>query len=288
MPEGSVYPRITMELDGTGSALQKFIANTKLEDEWTEEYLILFNFAEVCAYSEDIQPDLMVYLLPFYFKNMEQALIYKNRTAIDVYLRFNQTLFCNQENVKYAIGEKSYEDMMEYYRNWIIKSMEIDKVHLADWVSLFNTTVAFRNDNICQLFQRIFSESIKIKFAFFQYLSVFLFKESDNLLAVNEERAFWTNDIWDFDGDYALSREFFWSGDIIEYFDKQITQERIEVLFREIKPLLCNIHEAELVDYIDREINQSFASGFFNKRKAEYLQKMSCKCKGEKDRIWNK
>lgn len=288
MPADFVYPQITMELDGTGSALQKFIANTKLEDEWTEEYLILFNFAEDCSYSEDIQPDLMIYLLPFYFKNMEQALIYKNRTAIDVYLRFNQTLFCNQENVKYAIGEKSYEDMMEYYRNWIIKSMEIDKVHLADWVSLFNTTVAFRNDNICQLFQRIFSESIKIKFAFFQYLSVFLFKESDNLLAVNEEKSFWTNGIWDFDGDYALSREFFWSGDIIEYFDKQITQERIKALFGEIKPLLCNIHEAELVDYIDREVNESFASGFYNKRKVEYLQKMSCKCKGEKDRIWNK
>ena len=288
MPADFVYPRITMELDGTGSVLQKFIANTKVEEEWTEEYLILYNFAEDCAYLKDIQPDLMVYLLPFYLKNMEQALIYKNRTAIDVYLRFNQTFFCNQKNIKYAIGEKNYQDMMEYYMEWTIKSMEEENVCLADWISLFNTTIAFHHDNIRQLFQRIFSESIKIKFAFFQYLSVFLFKETDNLLAVNEEKSFWTNGIWDFDGDYALSREFFWSGDIIEYFDKQITQERIEALFGEIKPLLCNIHEAELVDYIDREVNESFASGFFNKRKAEYLQKMSCKCKGEKDRIWNK
>lgn len=43
--------------------LQKFIDNEKPEGEFTNEYLILYNFAIDCKYSEYIHPELIQYLL---------------------------------------------------------------------------------------------------------------------------------------------------------------------------------------------------------------------------------
>ena len=60
---------ITMQLDETDIyELKKFIVNQKIEQEIEEEYLILYNFAMDCIYSERIQPELIKYLLPFYLK----------------------------------------------------------------------------------------------------------------------------------------------------------------------------------------------------------------------------
>lgn len=55
-------------------------------------------------------------------------------------------------------------------------------------------------ENIKKLFLGIFQNTIAVKYAFFAYLSVLLFKEGENLLATSEEKDFWTNDIWNFDG----------------------------------------------------------------------------------------
>lgn len=97
------------------SPLQEFIENEKIEGEFTKEYLILYNFALDCKYSKYIQPELIRYLLPFYIKTMEQAVIYKNKTALDIYFEFNLAMFLNQKNFEYAVGEKNYQYIMEYY-----------------------------------------------------------------------------------------------------------------------------------------------------------------------------
>ena len=77
-----------------------------------KKYLILYNFVTDCIYSEHIQPELIRYLLPFYLKSMEQAVIYENhdylqKTAMDIYFEFNDAMFFNQKNFKYAVGEKT-------------------------------------------------------------------------------------------------------------------------------------------------------------------------------------
>lgn len=263
--------------------LQKFIANEKIEGEFTEEYLILYNFADDCRYSKSIQPELIRCLLPFYLKIIKQAVIYQNEIAIDIYCHFNTAIFINQKNFECAVGEKTYQYIMEYYIKQTIKRMEMESSHMLNWISLFNTTIAFYKNNIRNIFKKIFESSLEIKYSFFKYLSVLLFKESDNLLAMNETGIFWTSDIWDFDS--AISGEFFWSNDIIEYFDKEINRERIESLFKEIKPLLYDILEPELIDLFSEEMNQSFATGVFQNRKAEYLQKINCK--SEEYKYWD-
>ncbi len=275
-------PQITMEFYETDiEPLQKFIENEKIDGAFSEDYLILYNFAIDLKYSTRIQPALIRYLLPFYFKAIEQAVFYKNHTAIDIYYEFNLAMFYNQCNIRNALGEKDYQYLMEYYIQQTIKKMErtdlhITELYILDWVSLFNTTVAFCNNNICLLFERIFKGSLRIKYAFFRYLSVLLFKESDNLLAVNETAAFWTSDIFDFD---AYSNTIFWSDNIVEFFDMKINKKLIEALYKEVHPLLYNILEPEFVDIFHKEMNKSFATGIFYDRKAEYLEKMSCKDK---------
>ncbi len=284
MSINSKIPHITMELYETDICeLQKFIANKKIEGEFTEEYLILYNFADDCRYSKCIQPELIRCLLPFYLKTIKQAVIYQNKIAKDIYCHFNSAIFINQKNFERAVGEKNYQYLMEYYIKQTIKRMELESLHMLNWISLFNTTIAFYKNNIQRLLKKIFESSLEIKYSFFKYLSVLLFKESDNLLAMNEKGAFWTSDIWDFDS--SISGEFFWSNDIIEYFDKKINRKKIEFLFEEIKPLLCDILEPELIDLLSEEVNRSFATGVFRNRKAEYLQKINCQC--EEHKYWD-
>lgn len=279
MPVSIEFPRITMELYETDMyELQKFIENEKLEGEFTEEYLILYNFADDCRFAEFIQPELLKYLLPFYLKTIEQAVIRGNKVAIDIYFQFNMAIFYNKKVIGQAVGKKCFSDVMVYYINQTIKCMESEHIGILDWISLYNTTLAFSNNNIRRLFGIISKGSLKIKFSFFQYLSVLLFKESDNLLAVNESNAFWASDIWDFADGY-FTNKFYWSDCVVDFFDKEINRERIEVLFNEVKPLIYEILEPELVNLFIEEMNLSFDKRIFNERKAEYLRKIKNKSK---------
>lgn len=285
MPVDYNYPKITMPLFETDMCtLQKFIINEKLEGALTENYLILYNFAADCIYSKSIQPELIRYLLPFYLKSVEQAVTDKNRIAMDIYCNFNSAIFINQRNIKQAIGEESFQYVMEFYVDQTINAMGMKSVSILDWISLFNTTVAFGNDNIILLFQEILRGSLKIKYSFFIYLSILLFKESDNLLVTNELEDYWTDYVWCFDS--QVSNDLFWSDDIVKYLDREISKERVESLFKEIKPLLRDILGVELIDLVSGEISQSLATGTFYDRKTEYLKRMNCK--SDKYKNWNR
>ncbi len=272
--------QITMKLYETDiHTLQEFIANESIDGAFSEKYLILYNFVTDCIYSEHIQPELIRYLLPFYLKSMEQAVIYENhdylqKTAMDIYFEFNDAMFFNQKNFKYAVGEKNYRYIMEYYISQTLKKMEIQNCYMLEWVSLFNTTAALDNNNIRRLFHEIFKGSLKIKYSFFQYLSVLLFKESDNLLAVNESQLFWPSDIWNFD-EGCVTRHIFWNDEVVKFVDKKINRGQIEALFKEIKPFIYSILEPEFVELLCEEMEKSFAEGIFYRRKAEYLKKIN-------------
>lgn len=284
MAINSIFFPITMKLYETDLyELQTFIANEKIEGEITEKYLILFNFAEDCRYSEWIQAELIRYLLPFYCKAIEQAVIYEDKIAREVYMQFNSAIFLKRKNFQLALGEDNYQFMMEYYMKQTIWCMEMEHAGILDWVPLFNTTVAFGKENLLRLFQRIFEGSFKVKCSFFRYLSVLLFKENDNLLAMNETRAYWTSDIWNFDS--QLSEDFYWDKDIVAYFDKEIGRERVEGLFQEVKEFIEHFLGDELLQLFAMEMEQSFNTGVFHGRKTEYLQKISCK--SEKYKYWD-
>lgn len=264
--------------------LLDFIANEEIEKGGlTERYLILYNFAADCIYSESIQPDLLMYLLPFYFKVIEQAVTKKDNNAIDIYSNFNSALFINQINFRRAVGETNIQYIMEFYIKQVIKRMEDENSCLNDWISLFNTTAAFNKNNSLAILEKVFEGTLSVKYSFLKYLSVLLFKESDNLVSVNEIDTYWTNYIWCFDS--FIPDNFFWNKEIIEIFNEEINKERIETLFEDVKPLLCNLIGLELVNLIGEEIKQSFNTCFFYHRKIEYLQKMHCK--SEKYKCWD-
>ncbi len=275
--------KLTMDLYETDIyELQKFIAEEKAE-EFTDRYLILYNFAIDCKCAEYIQPELIRCLLPFYLKTMEEAIFCHNKMAVDIYFEFNLSIFFNKKRFKNAVGEMGYRNIMTYYIEQTIKKMEIQSTYPIGWVSLFNTTIALYEGSIEEIFCRIFKGSLKRKYSFLHYLSVLLFKESDNILVLNETRAYWTSEIWDFDDGY-FSRKLFWSNYAVNFFNKEINSERIKKLFIEVKPLLCNDLELELVDLLYEEMNQSFATGFFENRKVEYLKKINCV--SEKQLYW--
>lgn len=276
-------PTITMQLYETELyELQKFISTKKVEGGFTKDYLILYNFADDCRYAKNIQPELIRYLLPFYIKTIEQAVIYENKMAIDIYIKFNSMIFYNKRSFENAVGEKKWQHIMEYYIEQTIKKMEIKSTSMFDWISLYNTTIALHDDNILKLFKIIFESSPRIKYVFFKYLSVLLFKESDNLLAANVKSAFWTSDIWDFD--IELTGETLWSDSIIKYFDEEITKERVESLFKAAKPVILEKLDTESVNLLEEEMRRSFITANFYKRKCEYLKKINCKDK--RDRYW--
>lgn len=284
MTINSSPPQITMPLFETDiGTLEQFMANEKIEGELTENYLVLYDFAGDCMYSTQIQPELMNYLLPFYFKVIEQAVLYDHKVARDVYCNFNSALFINQKCFRTAVGEKTYQSVMEYYIEQVIKRMAMENIYLLDWISLFNTAVAFHEDHLLLIFHRIREGSLWVKRSFFNYLSVLLFKESDHLLAVNESKDFWTNSVWYFDSE--VSNQLFWSNKAIAYFDQEIGQEKIEALFKEVEPLFRDIFADQWIDLVREEINRSFTTGVFSKRKAEYLQKMNDK--DEKCNYWD-
>jgi len=267
-------PRITMELYETDvPTLQHFIENTKPEGEVTEEYLILQNFATDCKYAEQIQSELILYLLPFYLRCARESVLSDDRIAIEAYLEFNMAMFFNHESFKWAVGESSFQYIMETYIELTIAVMNRLESSILEWVSQFNTVIALWDKSIWILFEEIRNGSLQVKYAFFRYLSVLLFKESDNLLALNETRDFWSSDIWNFDDGY-FGKKFFWSEAAIVYYDEEVTQELIENLYAEVEPILCENYSVEIIGLLREEMNSSFENGVFKKRKAEFLKKI--------------
>lgn len=109
------FPQIIMELHETDiGKLQKFIANEKIEGEFTEEYLILYNFATDCKYAKVIQPDLIRYLLPFYLKTIEQAIIYENKISAGIYFQFNAAIFFNKKILSMLLEKKISIDILHF------------------------------------------------------------------------------------------------------------------------------------------------------------------------------
>lgn len=173
-------------------------------------------------------------------------------------------------------------ELMEYYVEQTVKRMEMGNKTILGDISLFNTTIAFDRNNIVKLFDKIYGGSLAIKYSFFKYISVLLFKESDNLLAINEERPFWTSEIWDFDAQF--SDAFFWNQEIVQYYERHVTRQEIEEVFKDITPILYNSLGKELMNLFSSEMEKSFATGTFEKRKKEYLQKINCR--SEKYKYW--
>lgn len=267
-------PRITMDLYETDvPILQQFIENTKPEGEVTKEYLILQNFATDCKYAEQIQSELILYLVPFYLQCARAFVLFGDKTVIDVYLEFNKAMFFNCESFRWAVGECTFQYIMESYIKLTIAGMSRQEYSILEWVSPFNRVIALWDKNISVLFEEIWNGSLQVKYAFFRYLSVLLFKESDNLLAVNETRDFWSSDIWDFDDGY-FGKSFFWSEAAIAYYDEKVTREHIASLYAEIEPILCENYDVEMIELFREEMSRSFENGFFRKRKAEFLRKI--------------
>lgn len=267
---------ITMELYETDkNILQEFIETEKTEGIFSEKYLILYNFADDLIYSKQIQPGLVKYLLPFYLKAAGQAVFYGNKIATDIYCEFNSALFFNKRNFIKAVGEKDYAYIMQYYITLAIKKMETEKKNqcITGWISLFNTTAALSNNNIKLLFKSIFNGTLEVKYSFFKFLSVLLFKESDNLLAPDGAEPFWASSVWDFDS--GCTNNFFWNNSIISFFDKEINRWQAEALFKDVNPLVYNALGKELTKLFRQEMKYSFDNGIFTERKKEYLEKIS-------------
>ena len=258
--------KLTMELYETDRyELQKFIAEENAA-QFTDRYLILYNFAVDCRYAEYIQPELIGYLLPFYLRSMEEAVFCQNKTAADIYFEFNLLVFLNKERFQNAVGELNYRNIATYYIEQTIKKMEMRSVNPLEWVSLYNTTIALYEGSIEEIFCRIFKGPLEIKYSFLHYLSVLLFKESDNILILKEARAFWTSDIWDFDDGY-FSKTLIWSNYAVDYYDREIYWERVKTLFVEVRSLLCKELEPGLVDLLYEEMNQSYTTGFLKRER---------------------
>lgn len=276
MSIGSKISVITMELYETEiSELLQFI-QSETKEKFTEKYLILYNFAIDCRYSKNIQRGLIEELLPYYLTVIEQAVVYGNKKAIDIYFQFNLAMFFNRDTLKNAIGENKYKGIMEFYINQVIVCMGIKGQSVMEWGPLFNTSIALNSGNIYELFKKVMYGKIQLKYTFFKYLSVLVFKESDNLLVENETKEFWSSDIWLFDDGYFGS-ELFWEEEAVKYFDEIITINMLEKLFDEIRPLMYDEFGAELVKLLEGEMKRSFDMNVFSKRKSEYLDKISCK-----------
>lgn len=268
-------PRIMMPLYETErEVLECFMESVRIEEKISEDYLILYNFATDCKYAEEIQPRLLQYLLPFYLKCVREYVLEENPIVWDVCWEFNTALFGNKRSIINAVGIKKYQDIMSYYIELVLESMTVKRNEILYWVSFFNTTIALAEDNIKHIFSKILQSTPEIKYAFFSYLTVLLFKEGDNLLATDNEKDFWSSAIWDFDGG-SLKVDFCWSGATVDFFEQKVTKELIEKLFDEVKVVLLENLGTEGLELFCEEMKFSFKSGFFKKRKQEFLEKIS-------------
>lgn len=285
MPDNPKFPNIDMELYETDiDILQNFIATVKTDGQFTQDYLILYDFATDLKYQEYINPGLIKYLLPFYLKTIEEAAILNNKTAMDIYCAFNEAVFFNKQNFISATGDKAFNYIMEYYIEQTIKKMEMQYLNSLSWISLFNTASAFCDNNIQRLFYKICNGDLKVKFSFFKYLCILLFKESDNLLINNKARAYWTSSIWDFD-DSGCGHSFFWNSNTINFFNKQADKNFIKTLLEETKHLVYKYIGKGSICLFCEEMEKSFSTGIFYSRKKEFLEKISSIPK--KELYWN-
>lgn len=277
-PHMTVYtqkPSIVMPLYETErEVLECFMESVCIEEKISEDYLILYNFATDCKYAEEIQPQLLQYLLPFYLKCVREYVLEENPIARDVCWEFNTALFGNKKSIINAVGIKNYQDIMSFYIELVLESMTAKRNEILYWVPIFNTTIALAEDNIKNIFSKVLQSTSGIKCAFFSYLTVLLFKEGDNLLANGNEKDFWSSAMWDFEGG-SLNVDFCWSDATVEFYEQKITKELIEKLFEEAKPILLKKLGVENMELFCEEMNLSFESGFFKKRKQEFLEKIS-------------
>ena len=149
-------PEVKMNLYETDKdVLKSFITNEKIDGVFTEKYLILQNFADDCRFSSDIQPELMEYLLPFYLRIIEEAIMHQNKMAEDIYSQFNSMIFFNQQNFKNSVGEK-YPYVMEYYVEQTVKRMEMgNKTILGEYSgSTIGTVLKRKILPLCRTFHR--------------------------------------------------------------------------------------------------------------------------------------
>ena len=241
--------------------------------------MILYNFATDCRYAEEIQPQLLQYLLPFYLKCVRKYVLEENPIARDVCWEFNIALFGNKKSVINAVGIKNYQDIMIFYIDLVLESMTVKRNELLYWVPFFNTTIALAEDNIKNIFSKVLQSTSEIKYAFFSYLTVLLFKEGDNLLANGNEKDFWSSAMWDFEGG-TLNEDFRWNDATVEFYEQKITKELIEKMFDEIKIILLEKLGVESTELLYEEMKYSFKSGFFKKRKQEFLEKIKISTAG--------
>ena len=253
------------------SLLKSFIMTEHIENEISENHLILYDFARDCHYGDFIQPDLINYLLPFYLKTI--GLSYK--VAIEVCESFTLALFMNRTAFINAIGKTSYREIINCYVERTIQAMNIKNNHVTNWLPLFNTAIAFDDFNFHVLLKKISESSVKVKYAFFEYLTILLFKERDNLVVevnlLNEHvRPWWTSYIWNFLCDFA-----FWNNSAIGCFNKIITKEKIYACFGEISTMLMEKLGNETYELVSHEMKMSFENGVFDSRKKQFLEKIS-------------
>ena len=282
-PHMTVYtqkPSIVMPLYETErEVLERFMESVCIEEKISEAYLILYNFATDCKYAEEIQPPLLQYLLPFYLKCVREYVLEENSIASEVGWEFNIALFGNKKSIINAIGIKNYQDIMSFYIELVLESMTVKRNEILYWVPFFNTTIALAEDNIKNIFSKVLQSTSEVKYAFFSYLTVLLFKEEDNLLASGNEKDFWSSTMWDFEGG-TLNEDFRWSDAIVEFYEQKITKELIEKLFDEIKIVLLEKLGVESTELLYEEMKFSFKSGFFKKRKQEFLEKIKISTDG--------
>ena len=282
-PHMTVYtqkPSIVMPLYETErEVLERFMESVCIEEQISEDYLILYNFATDCKYAEEIQPQLLQYLLPFYLKCVREYVLAENPIARDVCWEFNTALFGNKKSIINAVGIKNYQDIMSFYIELVLESMTVKSDEILYWVPFFNTAIALAEDNIKHIFLKVLQSTLGIKYAFFSYLTVLLFKEEDNLLANGNEKDFWSSAMWDFEGG-SLYVDFCWSDATVVFYEQKITKELIEKLFDEIKIILLEKLGMESTELLYEEMKYSFKSGFFKKRKQEFLEKISISTDG--------
>lgn len=254
--------------------LENFIGTIKLEDDIINKYLILYNFATDCKYSKDIQPDLILYLLPFYIKIINEYFSSKSEISEQVYGEFNSVILLNKYSLKNSIGNLNFNFLMDFYINLVIKKMETCKIGTFNWLSIFNIVISFDSNNIVVLFEKILLSSIQVKYLFFEYISFLLFYEKDNILIKNIEELYWKNILFE-SYDTFLCDDIHWCNLTITYFNEKINESRIIKIFNEIYSLICKEFGEELAMLIKEEVINSLNEGIFIERKKEYLLKIS-------------
>jgi len=247
-----------------------FVHTEHIENDISESYFVLHDFARDCHYGNFIEVDLMDYLLPFYLKTIGS----NHQVAIEVCESFTLALRCNPISFIKALGKNTYREIISCYVERTIQLMNEKENHIAKWLPYFNTAIAFDDFNFHLLLKTIFESSTVVRYAFFQYLTILLFKEEDNLVVDDKDfnqhiRPWWTSYIWAF-----LCHSVYWNHAAIGYFDKVITKEKIYACFDDVSDVLIEKHGKETYEMIGNEMKISFKNGTFDSRKKQFLEKI--------------